>query len=275
MSVPRFAQLALPAAVLGTLVFAGCSSPSELSQAPSQAPEAPTLSLDPVVEHLHGLHVNAGGTVLVGTHTGLFAVDASGRLSRVGASDDDFMGLTGVPGSDALFSSGHPGASSSAPNPLGLRSSRDGGRTWVEESLSGEVDFHALAANPSLVVGYDGTGGLLVSSDGGSSWVRRAVGPVGALALTDTAVWAVTAGGLERSADEGQTFSVVPEAPVLTLVAGAGEVLWGVDEDGYAWRSREGRDWERRSYVGATDALAAADYDTAYAATAASLYTLG
>jgi hypothetical protein len=270
MTAPGTARVALPAALAALLLLAGCSSGED----PAGPRSAPRLSFAPAIDHPHGLHVDAEGTVLVGTHAGLLAVDASGGTSPVGPSDDDFMGLTGNPRSDTLFSSGHPGASSSAPNPLGLRSSSDGGRTWRSESLEGAVDFHALAANGNLVVGYDGAGGLLVSGDGGAAWDRRATGPVGALALTDGALWAVTVDGLERSTDEGRTFSAVPGTPALVLLAGAGEALWGLDEDGYAWRSREGLAWEKRSYVGPAAALAAADFDTAYAATAESLYTL-
>ncbi len=64
--------------------------------------------------------------------------------------------------------------------------------------------------------------------------------------------------------------------PALTLLAAGppDNSLWGVDVDGNAWRSRDGQTWQKNSYVGDVEALTAADYDTAYAATAQKLYTL-
>lgn len=58
------------------------------------------------------------------------------------------------------------------------------------------------------------------------------------------------------------------------MLAGAADALWGVDVEGVAWRSRDGRAWQTYSYVGPVEALTAANYDTAYAATTQSLYTL-
>ncbi|GAD83383.1 hypothetical protein [Nocardia asteroides] len=62
----------------------------------------------PALDHLHGLHLAVDSTLLAGTHTGLFALGSDRRTTRIGASDDDFMGLTGVPAADHLFASGHP-----------------------------------------------------------------------------------------------------------------------------------------------------------------------
>ncbi len=183
--------------------------------------------------------------MLAGTHTGLVEIADSGRTTRVGVSDDDFMGLTGAPGTDRLFASGHPGASSSAPNPLGLIDSTDGGRTWIPKSLTGEVDFHALATDGELLVGFDGVTGLLISTDGGSSWTAGAPMAAAALAVTEAGVWATTTAGLQHSTDAGLTFTVVPDAPPLALLSAAPDgSLWGIDTTGTAWRSRTGQAWE-------------------------------
>ena len=116
---------------------------------------------------MHGLTVDSAGTILAGTHSGLVALAPSGTTTEVGTSDDDLMGLAGVPGSDVLVASGHPGPSNPGPNPLGLRRSDDGGRTWTDRSLVGEVDFHALATDGTVVVGFDGTrDGLQAVKDG-------------------------------------------------------------------------------------------------------------
>ncbi|MGD9621627.1 MAG: F510_1955 family glycosylhydrolase [Mycolicibacterium sp.] len=269
LGIPRRAVAAVTSGVLGLFVVAlvgGCNSTSGLQA--DNGPAASSVDLAPALSHLHGLHMTAGGTLVAGTHTGLFAIDpATGVTSRVGDSEDDFMGLTGVAGSDTLYSSGHPGRSSSAPNPLGLRASVDGGQTWTDKSLVGQVDFHALAADRDILVGFDGTTGLRVSSDGGVTWSPGAALAARSLATTATGVWAITEIGLERSTDSARSFSPVPDAPSLVMIAAAEQALWGLDENGYAWHSLDGTSWQQSSYVGPAEALTAIDNTTAYAAT--------
>ncbi|WP_072690420.1 F510_1955 family glycosylhydrolase [Rhodococcus marinonascens] len=270
MSARRFARTVLPLTA-AALVLAGCSSQDGATELDNTVPAVDFTS---ELSHLHGLYVDADGTVLAGTHTGLFALDSSGTPARVGTSDDDFMGLTGIPVSDTLFASGHPGQSSTAANPLGLRSSTDGGKSWAERSFAGQVDFHTLAADESTMVGFDGTDGLLVSTDGGSTWTPGATLPATSLAVTTSGIWAIAGQGVQHSTDGARVFSTVTDAPALVMLAGAGDALWGIDNDGYAWRSREGADWQRLARVGQVAALTAKDYETAYAATPTSLYTL-
>ncbi|MFD6859179.1 glycoside hydrolase [Rhodococcus pyridinivorans] len=274
----RWARVLVPVAAV--VVLAGCATGEQSTtpadaDSPTPASEVPGTALEPALDHLHGLHLDADGVILAGTHTGLVEIADSGRTSLVGVSDDDFMGLTGEPGTDRLFASGHPGPSSSAPNPLGLIDSADGGRTWIPKSLTGEVDFHALATDGELLVGFDGVTGLLVSTDGGSSWTPGAPVAAAALAVTDGGVWATTTAGLQHSTDAGLTFTVVPDAPRLALLSAAQDgSLWGIDTTGTAWRSRTGQAWESRAVVGPVEAVLAVDFDTAYAATAEMLYPL-
>lgn len=272
MPAHRITRTLLPIGIAVVLILAGCTSQPD--EATNPVPAVPTVEFSSELSHLHGLHVGDDGTVLAGTHTGIFAIDSSGETSRVGASDDDFMGLTGVPNSDTVFSSGHPGVSSSAANPLGLRASTDGGISWMSRSLTGQVDFHALTTDGHLLVGFDGTSGLVVSSDGGTTWTPGAKLVAASLAATTSGIWAVTPEGLQHSIDGARTFSAVSDAPRLLMIAGADEALWGIDEDGYAWRSREGQDWQKRARIGTVEAMTAVNYDTAYAATSQSLYTL-
>ncbi|AUM19230.1 MULTISPECIES: F510_1955 family glycosylhydrolase [Rhodococcus] len=275
MSVPRLSG-AVSALAAAALLVAGCSSAetSSAATAPSGALTAPSVTLAPALDHVHGLAVDAAGTVLAGTHSGLLAVDPSGATRKVGASDDDLMGLAGVPGTDTLVTSGHPGRSSSAPNPLGLRRSDDGGQTWSDRSLLGEVDFHALATDGTMVVGFDGTEGIRISTDGGTTWSAGARVAAASLAVTPAGIWAITPAGLERSTDLARTFTPITDAPALLMLAGTGDGLWGVDADGYAWRSRDGATWEQRVYVGQVETLTATGFETAYAATDEALYTL-
>jgi len=125
-----------------------------------------------------------------------------------------------------------------------------------------------------VVVGFDGTRGIRVSTDAGTTWSAGAPVAAAALALTPATVWAITPAGLERSTDLAHTFTPVEDTPALVLLTGTGDGLWGIDTDGYAWRSRDGAAWEQRVFVGAVEALTATGFDTAYAATAEALYTL-
>ena len=269
LGIRRRRVTAVCAGVLGMAVavlVGGCTSGSDGDV--GTVAGAPSIALDPVLTHLHGLHVTPERTLLAGTHTGLFAIDpVTGATSRVGDSDDDFMGLTGVARSDTLYASGHPGRSSSSPNPLGLRASVDGGRSWTEKSLLGQVDFHALTTDGDIIVGFDGATGLRVSSDGGATWRPGAALAARSLATTATGVWAVTPNGLARSTDGALSFAPMPDAPSLVMIAGATRALWGIDDEGYTWHSPDGAAWQRGSYVGSADAIVAVDDSTAYAAT--------
>ena len=254
-------------------VLVGCSSPQSPSSESAVAAAA-SINLDAALTHLHGLHIAAGGQLLAGTHSGLFAIDlATGATTRVGDSDDDFMGLAGASGTDTLVSSGHPGPSSDAPNPLGLRASSDGGRTWTTRSRSGETDFHVLATDGSVVLGFDGRG-VQISGDGGTTWTPGATAALAALTITPSGVWAVTPDGVSRSTDGGRSFTALSAAPPLALISGSSRGLWGIDTAGYAWFSPDGAAWDKGAYVGAVEALTSAPDGTGYAASSSAVYTL-
>ena len=263
---------------------AAASTPAEPSSGPApmtaprtatQAPTVEELALSEVLDHVHGLHVRADGVLLAGTHTGVVAVDPGGAVTRVGSDRHDLMGMTGIPGTDTLVSSGHPGAGSGLPNPLGLVISADGGTTWSTRALAGEVDFHALASDGETVAGVDGHRGLLISSDGGVTFRRGAAIAPAALAITPIGIWATTSDGLQRSTDGGRDFTAVQDGPLLVLIAsGADGSLWGIDTHGTAWRSVDGTAWEERAPVGPVEALAVGASGTAYALTAETLIAL-
>jgi len=257
---------------------AAASSPAEPDtppQAATQAPTAEEFALSEALDHVHGLHVSADGVLLAGTHTGVVEVDPGGAVTRVGSDRHDLMGMTGIPGTDTLVSSGHPGAGSGLPNPLGLIISADGGTTWSTRALTGEVDFHALASDGETVAGFAGPQGLLISSDGGATFELGAAIAPAALAITPLGIWATTAEGLQRSTDGGRAFTAVEDAPLLVLIAsGADGSLWGIGTNGTAWRSTDGTAWEERAPVGPVEALAVGASGTAYALTAEALIAL-
>lgn len=259
-----------PPATAGT-----ASAPTSAGATADGAPTVQEVALSEALDHVHGLHVGPDGVLLAGTHTGVVAIDPAGAVTAVGPDRDDLMGMTGIPGTDTLVSSGHPGAGSDLPNPLGLIVSTDGGATWTPRALTGQVDFHALAGDGDTVAGFDGSQGLLVSTDAGTTFRRGASIAPAALAVTQAGIWATTADGLQRSTDGGLSFSVVAGAPLLVLLAsGADGSLWGVDTAGVAWRSADGTTWDRRGEAGAVDALAVGPSGTAYALTTGSVIAL-
>ena len=254
---------------------AGTTSPAPgESPQPERKPAVTTVALSSPISHVHGLVVDADGAVRAGTHDGVRVIGVDGEVQQVGPADD-LMGMTGLPRSDVLFSSGHPGPGSPLPNPVGLIRSDDGGATWTPLSLQGQVDFHALGVSGDRVVGFDGFTGLLVSDDGGLSWTPGAAVTPMSLAVVGEQVWAATPQGLQVSDDGGATFEGRPGAPLLWLVAaGADGSLWGIDVDNRAWRSVDGETWDKHKRVPPVEAIAVSDESTAYALSATTLVLL-
>lgn len=233
-----------------------------------------TIALSQSIEHVHGLVVDGAGAVRAGTHEGVRVVTPTGEVTAVGPSDD-LMGMTGQPGTMRLISSGHPGLGSQFPNPLGLIRSDDGGQSWESVSLTGEIDFHAMATTGDYIVGFDGVTGIVTSTDGGVTWTSGPAMAAAALAAVGDDVWATTADGVMLSNDRGATFSVLPGAPRLRLVTAASDdSLWGLDVDGIAWRSLDGRDWKQVTQLPEVEAVAALDFNTAYAINQTQLHVL-
>lgn len=156
--------------------------------------------------HVHGIgYLPDDNRILVATHHGLITgALVKGAWSWTYAGDEryDYMGFTqdGVnPGT--LYSSGHPddprefGAVH-----LGVRRSTDGGATWEQRSLKGQVDFHSLNAIPGVEGGLLGLwrDTIMESRDGGLTWINH-TGPsmlMFDLAVTDHHVYVATADGL-------------------------------------------------------------------------------
>lgn len=186
------------AASMACLALAGCIEPEDAA--------------DVEIRHVHGLAYHPGqDAVFVATHNGLAKGVASGGTwswSYVGSDRYDYMGFTQDAERSGLFySSGHPD------DPyqyggfhLGLRRSTDGGETWEERSLKGEVDFHALTSIPGqegwLVGHWERT--IKLSTDGGATWADRPAPPpehVPALAAAEGRLIAATTSGLYEATD--------------------------------------------------------------------------
>lgn len=223
--------------------------------------------------HVHGLDVDpAGGTLIAGSHYGLFRLPANGQASRVAGRVQDFMGLT-VVGPRHYLASGHPGEGQAGPSSLGLIESTDGGQSWQPVSLSGEADFHALEARHGQVYGYNSlTGSFMVSHDK-HDWDTRAQLPMADFAVSPDdpdIVLATTEQGLARSDDGGHTFQLAGGALTLLLVSWADDgTIIGAQPDGVIQASTDGgRTWQQRGTLeGPPEALDALSGGEVFAAT--------
>lgn len=274
MPCPRL-LVGVGAILLASIGLVACQSQSGTKSSTPSTVEvaAGAVPLSTELDHIHGAAIDfADGTILTGTHTGVWRIDPGGAVKKVGISDDDFMAFT-IARADRWLASGHPGPTSSSPNPLGLVESTDQGATWTAISRRGETDFHALAANGNTVIGFDGHSGLIRSQNGGKTWMYVSATQVAALAFARGRLLAVTANGLEASTDSGTTFQPIAGAPAAALLSSTAATVWVVDRGGRAWLSTDaGATWQPRATVGRdVGGLAAVDATRAYAITTTDL----
>ncbi len=193
-----------------------------------------TLRAEPIIHHAHGLAFSPDGkTLVVPAHVGL-ALYRDGRWSRAPGPAHDYMGFSAARA--AIYSSGHPAPGSPLRNPLGLVKSTDGGATWQQLALSGEADFHVMAAgarsNAVYVFNHAPNSrmaqpGLYHTRDDGKSWVRGDASGVDSQILAiaahpgDAATVALGTlrGGAMLSRDGGKSFRPLGgEEPVTALL---------------------------------------------------------
>ena len=190
--------------------------------------------------HVHGIGPGAEGVdgLTLATHNGLWAVDLAGATAtRLGQSQDDFMGYSAVPGSPGtVFASGHPATGGN----LGIIKTEDAGQTWVPvaDGLNGPVDFHNMEvsrADPAVIYGIGHDGRVQRSGDRGRTWEASGQAPeklIDIATAPDNAalLYAATETGLFLSPDQGITWTAVIEGvPVSTVDAGADGVVRAVN----------------------------------------------
>lgn len=255
MNLSRPAHLGAAAAALLLALAACMPAPGT----PAGTPSAPGTASGLPSTHIHGLSVSGGtNRVLLATHNGLFDVTEK-PAGKIGETLD-LMGFTGTKDPDVFYASGHPGAGSDLPNPLGLIRSADGGRTWEQLSRQGESDFHALTVTKSGLLGFDGE--LRTTADG-KAWdtVPAAFAPAALAGHPDgDTVLATTPEGIMRSTDGGRTWTPVASGPVIQFAAFArpAEAV-GVEPDGTVHHSTDaGANWTQKGRLdGKVQAIAA------------------
>jgi photosystem II stability/assembly factor-like uncharacterized protein len=216
--------------------------------------------------------VYVDAALLIGTHTGVVSIDpGTGIVSRVGDSRDDFMGLAGTGG--LLVASGHPGAGSTLPDPVGLIGSADGGRTWQTVSLTGEIDFHALAVDGDRVAGSATAGQLMYSEDAGRTWSTIAPGEATALAWFGGRLWIAGPAGLAAWAPGDAAPAVTDSPGILVAADAAGTRLWALQPDGTVVTSVDGVTWAEAGSVPEAASMAATD-QAAYVVTPERVYVV-
>lgn len=228
------------------------------------------IQIAPALGHVHGV-VTRDEEVLVGTHDGVHRVSVrSGRSERIGESRDDLMALAGDP-STVLVGSGHPGPGSSMPNPLGLITSTDGGKTWESQSLSGQVDFHTLAARGDDIVGWDTRGPLQWSTDGGVTWQRGPEVVATSLAWFQDQVWVASPEtGLSLWTPGADGLEQQGHPSVLLASSPLSQVLWRLDSNGSVHATVDGTQWSQKGSVSQVEALTASQ-EEALVVTASSI----
>jgi hypothetical protein len=228
----------------GALLLSGCAAatspaPGEVTASTPVATTGDAVPTAPsALEHVHNLGLE-GATLLIGSHEGLWEQQSGGVPRPRAEVVFDVMGL--ARDGDRWLASGHPGADMEAPGNLGLRESRDGGTTWSEVSLSGEVDFHRLVAAGDTVMGMSaGDGKLLRSADDGKTWQDLGSPPLFDLAIdpdSATIVIGTTPDGPVRSTDGGATFVPITGAPLLALLGWDTSAFIGISSTGQVHRS--------------------------------------
>ena len=225
--------------------------------AEGDASASPSLiALSTPLDHVHAA-VYIDGRLLIGTHTGVTEIDpVSGVVVKRGASQDDFMGLAGS--AELLVASGHPGMGSALPDPVGLLRSTDGAQTWETVSLTGEIDFHALAIDGDRVAGAATAGELHYSADGGATWSTIAQGEATSLAWFDGLLWIADGSTLSTWAPGDAAPQAVPEAAgVFVAAASDASRLWVLHPDGSLLASVDGVEWDVAGSVTEAASLAA------------------
>ncbi len=250
----RSKRITLVVAVVATLAFGSTwaltsmnSNPSNDSMATDNSSQFNPVKADMAMGHIHNLMLT-DNELLMGTHTGLWSQVIGKKATRVGSSQFDVMGLAMMNG--ALVASGHPGPGEENVHNLGFRMSSNGGMTWENISLFGEVDFHRLATSGNIVMGISaGDGALMRSADAGKTWTTLTNPGLYDLAMDPSdskMVIGTTQSGPLLSIDGGKSFTAILGSPIIALLSWDKARLVGVTPVGELYQSLDmGTTWKK------------------------------
>ena len=198
------------------------------------------------ISHIHQIDLYKD-EVLLGTHEGVMKLGPGGSFSRVGNDPFDVMGMAILDG--VIYASGHPFAGDSRPPLLGLLDSKDGGKTWRQVSLKGEVDFHLLEVSPHAIIGGDSAGGkLFFSTNKGVKWSIRGKNIFEDIALSPESsevAFGISNGKLMKSIDGLKTWKLQKPLGSFSQIAwiaetiflSSGKQLLQSNNGGKSWKS--------------------------------------
>lgn len=226
-------RLTRTAAVITTiataLALAACSAERN-----GVTPDAATGN-EHLIGHIHGLGIDpSGNTLYVAGHTGVFTLE-DGVATRVADRWQDTMAFT-ITGPHTFLASGHPDLSENLPSHLGLIESTDGAQTWIQLSLEGEADFHALEVVGDRIYGYDSTSSRLMTTTNRTDWHTLTTGQFIDLAalpgLADEVIAATPTGQLVGINLKGAQRSFPQAPPLVWIDATPDGLLVGATLDG-------------------------------------------
>jgi len=188
---------------------------------------------------IHGISFTPEGELYVATHDGLLVYDENWSIPDVPVND--YMGYSGTV--DGFYSSGHPGPTSTLPNPLGLVRSINFGETVSTLRFLGESDFHTMSASyrgeavylSNAAPNSELSQGLYYTLDDGQTWTAISANGLSDAPFSitvhpdDTGIVAVaTRNGTYLSTDNGTNFQLIQSglASAVAFDTDAGTALY-------------------------------------------------
>jgi hypothetical protein len=192
----------------------------------TKAPSSLTL------QDIHGIGYSQNGNeVIIASHDGLKEYK-KGKWNEVTGEKNDYMGFSVV--DNGFYSSGHPGAGSDKPNPLGIVKGDLNNEDIELLGLEGESDFHLFSAGYKSHALYAYTpapnskmdsAGIYYSLDEGRSWNKSDLegisGEITGIAAHPTDSKTVAISTLDRvyvSYNSGEKFEEVTKKKQITSI---------------------------------------------------------
>jgi hypothetical protein len=192
------------------------------------------------IDHIHGIgYAGNQNAIFFAAHDGL-KVYENGNWYKTKNENNDYMGFNAT--EKGFYSSGHPGADSELPNPIGIKKSTNNGESIEDITLEGETDFHVMGVgyrNNAIFVFNPEKNSIMESNkfyrseDGGKAWNEAKVNGLndellGVALHPDDAAIVAAAGknGIYLSKDKGENFELITKEMQGTSVFFTEDSLW-------------------------------------------------